>query len=72
MLTQFNANIKAIQLDFWGEFRLVTKLLTEQGIIHMLTYPHTSHQNGVVERKHIQIVEMWLTVLSHATMSISL
>ncbi|GAU35295.1 hypothetical protein TSUD_54540 [Trifolium subterraneum] len=33
-----------------------------------LTCPHTSHQNGTVERKHRQIVEMGLTLLSQASM----
>jgi histone deacetylase 1/2 len=43
-------------------------LLHELGIQHRLTCPHTSHQNGTVERKHRQIVEMGLTLLSHASL----
>jgi len=30
--------------------------------------PHTHHQNGVVERKHRHIVELDLTLLSHASL----
>ncbi|KAK2412680.1 putative mitochondrial protein [Trifolium repens] len=65
---QFQASIKALQSDWGGEFRPFTKLLNELGIIHRLTCPHTSHQNGTVERKHRQIVEMGLTLLSHASL----
>lgn len=36
--------------------------------MHRLTCPHTPHQNGTVERKHRQIVEMGLTLLSHASL----
>jgi histone deacetylase 1/2 len=65
---QFQASIKALQSDWGGEFRPFTKLLNELGIVHRLTCPHTSHQNGTVERKHRQIVEMGLTLLSHASL----
>lgn len=64
--TQFSATLKAIQTDWGGEFRVFTKYLNEQGIIHRLTCPHTSHQNGIVERKHRQIVEMGLTLLAQS------
>jgi histone deacetylase 1/2 len=63
---QFNHTIKALQSDWGGEFRPFTSLLQELGIHHRLICPHTSHQNGTVERKHRQIVEMGLTMLSHA------
>jgi histone deacetylase 1/2 len=65
---QFQASIKALQSDWGGEFRPFTSLLHELGIQHRLTCPHTSHQNGTVERKHRQIVEMGLTLLSHASL----
>lgn len=64
--TQFFAQLKSIQTDWGGEFRVFTKFLTEKGILHRLTCPHTSHQNGTVERKHRQIVEMGLTLLAQA------
>jgi histone deacetylase 1/2 len=65
---QFNASVKALQSDWGGEFRPFTSMLNELGIQHRLTCPHTSHQNGTVERKHRQIVEMGLTLLSHASL----
>jgi histone deacetylase 1/2 len=66
--TQFKATVKAIQTDWGGEFRPFTNLLNTLGIQHRLTCPHTSHQNGTVERKHRQIVEMGLTLLSQASL----
>jgi histone deacetylase 1/2 len=66
--TQFKTTIKALHSDWGGEFRPFTELLNKLGIQHRLTCPHTSHQNGTVERKHRQIVEMGLTLLSHASM----
>lgn len=69
--THYSASIKAFQSDWGGELRPFTNHLAELGIIHMLTCPHTSHQNGTVERKHRQIVEMGLTLLSHASMPLT-
>ncbi|GAU30708.1 hypothetical protein TSUD_39320 [Trifolium subterraneum] len=66
--TQFQATVKAVQSDWGGEFRPFTSLLNTLGIQHRLTCPHTSHQNGTVERKHRQIVEMGLTLLSQASL----
>lgn len=65
--TQYNASLKAVQTDWGGEYRPLTKHLIELGIKHRLTCPHTSHQNGSVERKHRQIVEMGLTLLAQAS-----
>lgn len=48
-------------------FRPFTKFLTKLGISSRLTCPHTSHQNGTLERKHIHIIEMCLTLMSHAS-----
>lgn len=64
--TQFSTKLKAVQTDGGGEFKPFTNYLNELGVIHRLTCPHTSHQNGSVERKHRQIVEMGLTLLAQA------
>lgn len=69
--TQFHTKIKAIQYDFGGEYRPFTNYLSELGINHRLTCPHTSHQNGNVERKHKHVVEMGLTLLAHASIPIT-
>lgn len=65
--TQFQTNLKALQTYWGGEFRTVSKHLGKLGIIHRVTCPHTSHQNGTVERKHRQRVEMGLTLLAQAS-----
>ncbi|KAI5397120.1 hypothetical protein KIW84_063083 [Lathyrus oleraceus] len=59
-----------VQSDLGDEFRPLTKLLNEQGIIYRLTRPHTSHEKAKVERKHKHIVELGLALLAHATMPI--
>ncbi|MCH81597.1 retrovirus-related Pol polyprotein from transposon TNT 1-94, partial [Trifolium medium] len=66
--TVYSHPFEALQSDWGGEFRPFTELLNKLGIQHRLTCPHTSHQNGTVERKHRQIVEMGLTLLSHAAL----
>lgn len=63
---QFNCKIKGVQSDGGGEFRPFTKYLTELGIIHRFTCPHTHHQNGIVESKHRHIVETGLALLAQS------
>ncbi|KAE8708208.1 hypothetical protein F3Y22_tig00110348pilonHSYRG00083 [Hibiscus syriacus] len=46
-------------------FQLFQKLISNQ-----LTCPHTSEQNGVVERKHRHIVELALVLLAQASLPI--
>lgn len=41
--TQFSAKIKASPSDRGGEYGPFTKYLNDQGMIHRLTCPHTSH-----------------------------
>ena len=65
---QFNCSIKCVQTDGGGEFRPLTKYLTNLGIVHRFTCPHTHHQNGLVERKHRHIVETGLTLLAQSTL----
>lgn len=64
--TQFGRDIKQLQSDWGGEFRSFTSFLSQHGIVHCVTCPHTSEQNGVVERKHRHIVEVGLTSLVQA------
>jgi histone deacetylase 1/2 len=68
---QLGCSLKALQTDWGGEFRPFTKFLTDLGVVHRLICPHTHHQNGVVERKHRHIVELGLTLLSHASLPLS-
>lgn len=56
--TQFNYQVKTVQIDGGGEFQPLTSLLSTQGIIHRLTYLHTHHQkNEFVERNHKHVVQ---------------
>ena len=65
---QLNTQIKSVQCDWDGEYRLFSALLASYGISHRLIFPYTHHQNGVVERKHRHIVDLGLTLLHHATL----
>lgn len=69
--TQFETKIKAIQTDESGEFKVFTKLLVDLGITHRFTCPYISHQNGTVERKHGQIVEMGLSLIAQASIPLN-
>ncbi|KAG8503713.1 hypothetical protein CXB51_001715 [Gossypium anomalum] len=51
-----------------GEYRLLSKELSRLGIQHRITCPHTSDQNGVVERKHRHLFDMGLTLLAQASL----
>ncbi|KAE8711850.1 hypothetical protein F3Y22_tig00110271pilonHSYRG00126 [Hibiscus syriacus] len=68
--TQFGVSVKALQTDWGGEFRLLTNELSKAGVVHHVTCPYTSEQNGVVERKHKHLVEMALVLLAQASMPI--
>ena len=52
--TQFGKSIKNIQSDSWGEyiFGEFSTFLSEKGIIHQKSCPHTPQLNGIAERKH--------------------
>ncbi|XP_039011611.1 uncharacterized protein LOC120140699 [Hibiscus syriacus] len=47
--TQFSLPIKAIQSDWGGEYRNWKEELAHAGVLHRVTCPHLSEQNGVVE-----------------------
>ncbi|KAG8484033.1 hypothetical protein CXB51_023002 [Gossypium anomalum] len=68
VFTQFGKTIKQFQSDWGGEFRAFSSALANQGILHRVTCPHTSEQNGVAERKHRHIVETGLTLLAQANL----
>ena len=65
---QLNSKIKVLRTDNGGEFTFnAFKLFcSSHGIIHQFSCPHTPQQNGVAERKHRQVVEYALTMLSHS------
>lgn len=59
-----------MQSEFGGEFRTFTNFINDLGIIHRLTCSHRSHQDGNVERKHRNIIEMGLALLAHASLTL--
>lgn len=65
---QLGTKIKVIQSDWGGEFRAFSTLLQQYGILHRVICPHTHEQNGVIERKHMHVTEMGLTLLVNASM----
>lgn len=48
------------------------KTLNSLGFIHINSCPHVHEQNGLAERKHMQIVETCLVVLASASMPFKL
>ena len=52
---QLGQSIISFQADGKSEFKTFIPYLNSHGIEHRLTYPHTSQQNGIFERKHIHI-----------------
>ena len=65
---QFNLKLHNFQSDWGGEFQVVSKYLTNCGIHHRLSCPHTPAQNGMTERKHRHIIETALSLLKQASM----
>ena len=59
MNTQTGSKIKAFRSDRGKEFEnsFILEWLSQQGIKHELTAPHSSSQNGVAERKNRTIME---------------
>ncbi|RVW19923.1 Retrovirus-related Pol polyprotein from transposon RE2 [Vitis vinifera] len=50
--TQFDTKVRMLQTDWGGEFQAFTNTLCKFGILHRVSCPSTSQQNGRVERKH--------------------
>lgn len=57
-----------MQTDGGTEFKPLKDYFQKRGIQHRITCPHTSEQNGLVERKHRHIVETGLTLLAQASL----
>ncbi|KAD6454164.1 hypothetical protein E3N88_08870 [Mikania micrantha] len=63
---QFQTTLKSVQTDGGGEFRKLTPFLSSLGIQHRFSCPHTSEQNGMVERRRRHVVETGLTLLAQS------
>jgi len=64
----FDRKILAMQTDWGGEYQKLNSFFDQIGINHLVSCPHTHQQNGAAERKHHHIVEVGLSLLSHASM----
>jgi hypothetical protein len=64
----FSCRIKQFQSDNGGEYvsNQFTSFLTSNGILHRLTCPYTSQQNGVAERKHRHVMDIGLSLLAQS------
>ncbi|GJX36816.1 uncharacterized mitochondrial protein-like protein [Tanacetum coccineum] len=63
---QFTTKLKNVQTDWGGEFRNLALFFSSLGIIHRQSCPHTSEQNGFVERRNRHVVETGLTLLAQS------
>ncbi|GJW93149.1 retrovirus-related pol polyprotein from transposon TNT 1-94 [Tanacetum coccineum] len=63
---QFTTKLKNVQTDWGGEFRNLATFFSSLGIIHQRSCPHTSEQNGFVERRILHVVETGPTLLAQA------
>lgn len=64
-------SILTFQSDNGGEFQAFKSYLKSHGITYRFSCPHTSQQNGIVERKYRHIVDTGLALLSHSSMPLN-
>jgi transposase InsO family protein len=70
---QFSSTIKQLLTDNGGEYlsTVFQEYLSQHGILHKLTCPYTSEQNGISERKHRHITNTGLTLLAQSHLPLS-
>lgn len=51
-----------------GEYEKLNSFFQKVGITHLVFCPHAHQQNGAAKRKHRHIIEVGLSLLSHASM----
>ena len=66
---KFQTKIDTLFSDNGGEFIALRSFLSETGISHRTTLPHTPEHNGLSERRHRHIVETGLFLLHKANLS---
>lgn len=60
---QYNTYIKDVQRDGTCEFKPFTFVLEQFGIVFRKTYPHISKYNGMMESRHVRVVDIGLILL---------
>jgi hypothetical protein len=68
---RFQSTTKALYSDNGGEFLKLKPYLSNHGISHYTTAPHTPQKNGVTERRPRHLVEIGLTLLHDASLPLS-
>lgn len=68
---QFNYRIVTLYSDNGGKYQALNGFLSTNGISHFTTLPYKPEHNGISERCHCHIVEIGLTLLTHASMAIT-
>ncbi|KAL0309233.1 UNVERIFIED_CONTAM: Retrovirus-related Pol polyprotein from transposon RE1 [Sesamum radiatum] len=65
--TQFSVNIRILRTDNALEFvqKSASDFCNSKGILHQTSYPYTSQQNGVAERKHRHLLDVARTIMTH-------
>lgn len=63
----FQQTIIPLYSDNGGEYIALKPFLSEHGISHLSSPPHTPKHNGYSEQRHLHIVETGLALLSHAS-----
>jgi len=63
-----SCKLKRLQTSGGGEFTShhFKQHLSTHGILHRITCPHTSQQNGIAERKHRHVIETGLALLAQS------
>ena len=64
----FDKKIVATQTDCGGEYQKLNSFVQCFGISHHVSCPYAHQQNGSAECKHRHIVEVGLSLLTHASM----
>jgi transposase InsO family protein len=67
---KFELKVKKIRSDNGSKFKnlQVEEYLEEEGVKHEFSAPYTPHQNGVVERKNMTLIDMARTMLGEFKM----
>jgi hypothetical protein len=69
-----NTCIKIVHTDPGGEYSKneFQSFCSSVGIFHQYSCPRTSQQNGVAKRKHCHIVDITLTIINQASLTLNL
>lgn len=66
---RFQRKIGTLYSDNGGEYISLRCFLSDHGITHLTSPPHTPEHNGFAERKHRHVVEARLTLLGQSSIT---